>query len=610
MTPAMIYVILVLAIPLTLVFMNRLREDTAALLMVCALMIAQIAGLAILGPANTPSDSQLALRGFGSPEIITLISLFILTTSLEKYGLTSWIASKLVTIGGKSESRLIGLFSLTAALLSMIMNNLAAGALLLPSALEASRRSGVKPSKLLIPIAYGTMLGGASTYLATANIIMSGMLRNANPPQPALGILDFTPTGGLIAIAGILFLTFFGKYVLPDRKPPTVYRMRGSHGLTRTYHLQERMWEVTVPESSPVVNQEIAQTGIGANLGVSVLAAKRGSRILPVDCGDFQIHKNDILIAIGREERVKKLEEMGLVVKKSESGTPFDSSDTIFAEVIVPPRSDADGKTLRDLAFRAKSGFSAIALWRENRSIRTDVAQYELQAGDTLLCVGQADNLQKLKNQTEFILAETAVSGEGMEKGKVFLTLGIVATAIAVMIAGIPVEIAMLTAAVVLLLTGLITMEEAYRSIKWRAIFLIAGVMSVSVAMVQTGLAGLIGDSIVKLVEPFGALGLVTGAYIISAGLTQMMGAQISPLVTGPIVISAAIELGINPQAIAVVTAISTAISFITPLSHPVNLIMIAPANYTFKDFFKSGIGLTVVCFIAMLISVQIFWKL
>jgi di/tricarboxylate transporter len=168
----------------------------------------------------------------------------------------------------------------------------------------------------------------------------------------------------------------------------------------------------------------------------------------------------------------------------------------------------------------------------------------------------------------------------------------------------------MLSAAVLILLTGLMKPDEAYQAVKWRAIFLIAGTISISYAMVQTDLAHLFGNIVVQRVAHFGGMGLVIGAYLLSASLTQVMGGQISPLVVAPVTISAAIQLGVNPQAIALVTAIAGSISFITPLSHPVNIIMIAPANYTFRDFIKSGWALTIVCFIALIIAVSLFWKL
>ena len=205
---------------------------------------------------------------------------------------------------------------------------------------------------------------------------------------------------------------------------------------------------------------------------------------------------------------------------------------------------------------------------------------------------------------------EAASNGDELDIPRVLLTLGISVGALIALFAGMPVEIAMLTAAVLTLLAGLMKPDDVYQTIKWRAIFLIAGTISISYAMVQTNLAQVFGDAIVRLVSPLGAMGLIAGAYFLSAALTQVMGGQISPLVVAPITISAALQLGVNPQAVALVTAIAGSISFITPLSHPVNIIMIAPANYTFRDFVKSGWALTIVCFIALMIAIPLFWKL
>ncbi len=610
MTFPQIFVLLVLIIPLTLVFTNRLREDVAALLMAASLGVAQYLGMAVVGPANTPDAAHKALTGFGTPEVIALLSLFVITACLDKYGVTRWIAKKLLSLGGQSEGRLIGLFAFTAALLSLFMNTLAAGALLMPSALSASRRTGVKPSKLLIPIAYGTMLGGAATYLTTANIIVSGLLRLANPPQQPLTILDFLPTGGFVAIVGLLFLTLFGKRFLPDREPPMVRMDPSSDELTRAFHLVERMWEAEVTPESTIANKPLSQTRIGETLGMAVLGIRRGSRVLSASDMTLKIQAGDVLLIVGREERALQLEQAGLRVYHSTQSISILPRDTIFAEVILPPRSSMEGKNLRDLGFRTRYGFIAIALWRGQRSYRTDVAALELHSGDTLLLMGPPEKLTELKNQHDFVVVEAASNGDELDIPRVLLTLGISVGALIALFAGMPVEIAMLTAAVLTLLAGLMKPDDVYQTIKWRAIFLIAGTISISYAMVQTNLAQVFGDAIVRLVSPLGAMGLIAGAYFLSAALTQVMGGQISPLVVAPITISAALQLGVNPQAVALVTAIAGSISFITPLSHPVNIIMIAPANYTFRDFVKSGWALTIVCFIALMIAIPLFWKL
>jgi len=587
-----------------------MREDVAALVMAASLGVAQYLGMAVVGPADTPDAAHHALTGFGTPEVIALLSLFIITACLDKYGVTRWIAKKLLSLGGQSERRLIGLFASTAALLSMFMNTLAAGALLLPSALTASQRTGIKPSKLLIPIAYGTMLGGAATYLTTANIIVSGLLRLADPPQQPLTILDFIPTGGFVAIIGLLFLMLVGSRVLPEREPPTTKMDPSNDEMTRTFHLVERMWEAEVTPESAIANKPLSQTRIGETLGMAVLGIHRGSRILSASDAANKIQVGDVLLIVGREERALQLEQAGLRVYRSAQPTSLLPRDSVFAEVIVPPRSSIEGKTLRDLEFRARYGFIAIALWREQRSYRTDVATMKLRAGDILLLMGSPENLPNLKNQHDFVVVEAASNGGELDVPRVAMTLVISISALIALFAGMPVEIAMLTAAVLTLLTGLMKPDEMYQAVKWRAIFLIAGAISISYAMIQTDLAQLFGDGIVRLVAPLGAMGLVAGAYFLSAALTQLMGGQISPLVVAPITISAAIQLGVNPQAVALVTAIAGSISFITPLSHPVNIIMIAPANYTFRDFVKSGWALTIVCFLALMIAVPLFWKL
>lgn len=610
MTFPQIFVLFVLIVPLTLVFLNRLREDVAALLMATSLGVAQYFGVGVVGPPNTPDAAHKALTGFGTPEVIALLALFVLTACLDKYGVTRWIAKKILSLGGQSEARLIGLFAFTAALLSLFMNTLAAGALLLPSALRASHRAGVKPSKLLIPIAYGAMLGGAATLLTTANIIVSGLLRLADPPQKPLEFLDFIPTGGFVALVGLLFLTFFGKRFLPDREPPTVRMEPTSDELTKTFKIVDRTWEAEVTPESSIVNKPLNETRIGESLGMAVLGIRRGNLFLPASGADNTIRVGDVLLIIGREERALQLDEVGLRVYRATQTISELLRDAVFVEVILPPRSNMEGRTLRQVEFRNRYGFTAVALWRSQRSYRTDVASIDLRSGDALLLMGPPERLAELRNQHDFVFVEAASNEDELDLPKVMLTLGISVCALIAMFAGMPVEIAMLSAAVLVLLAGLMKPDEIYRAVKWRAIFLIAGAISISYAMVQTDLAQMFGNAVVHWVEPLGALGLIAGAYVLSAALTQVMGGQISPLVIAPITISAAIQLGVNPQAVALVTAIAGSVSFITPLSHPVNIIMIAPANYTFRDFIKSGWALTVVCFIALMIVIPLVWKL
>jgi di/tricarboxylate transporter len=285
---------------------NQLRMDLAALLMAILLGGLQFFGLSMLGPANSPTDAILSISGFSQTVVITLIALFVITRGLEKSGITHWMARQILALGGKSESRLIALFTALTAFLSLFMNNLAAGALVLPSAMEASRRTGIRPSKLLIPVAYGSLLGGAATYFTSANIIMSDLLRIAHPPQAPLNILDFTPTGGLIALAGILLFGLMGKRLLPDRQPAAeqaVARQTGSE-LEDIYQISERLWEAHIREDSPVIDKTLGMSELGRNWGITVAAIQRGHENFVLPSSDQKIHRDDVLfLLLGGKKR-------------------------------------------------------------------------------------------------------------------------------------------------------------------------------------------------------------------------------------------------------------------------------------------------------------------
>jgi di/tricarboxylate transporter len=492
------------------------------------------------------------------------------------------------------------------------MNNLTAGALLLPSAMEAARRTGIKPSKLLIPVAYGSLLGGVATYFTTANIIVSNLLTSAIPPQAPLHILDFTATGGLIAIAGLAFLALMGKRLLPDRPPSPEQMMarRTSSELEDFYQLEDRLWEVRISPESSLAYHRLNQIGIGKELGLAVAAIWHGRQAIFPPPPDQMIMPGDILLIVGRGDRVEKLKEHGCIVGRESGNAHISARGVTFIEVMPGPHSHAIGQNLKDLGFRSQYGYTAVALWHGGRSYRTDVGNFKLTLGDSLLMIGPLERLKALQNNPDFIVLQPDLSDQPVQRGQAALTIGVIVTAIVLSIIGMPVYLAMLAGAVVVLLAGVLSMEEAYHAIEWQAIFLIAGMYSVSQAMVLTGLAGMIGDAMVTLVSPIGPLGLAAGSYLLTSGLTQVMGGQVTALVTGPIAISAALSLHTSPQAMAVATAIGCSASFFTPLAHPVNLLMIGPANYQFKDFFHIGWRLTLVCFVMLLIGMAFFWRL
>ncbi len=611
-TIPIVLVFVVLVVPLGFVVANRLRMDLAAMIMAAALGIFQLFGIGLLGPANSPRDVIKAISGFSQPVVITLLSLFIITRGLDKSGVTRWIAQRVMKVGGQNESLLIALFTVTTAFLSLFMNNLAAGALVLPSALEVARRTRIKPSKFLIPVAYGSLLGGAATYFTTANIIVSDLLPIANPPQSPLKILDFTPTGGLIAIAGILFFWIFGKRLLPDRESSAgkpAGRLTGRE-LEDYYQIKERLWEARVPPGSAFSRQSLEESGIGQKWGVAVAALRHPKENYTVPFPEIQMMPGDRLILVGREEKIQALRDTGLEIEPVQSDGGLSQCGVDLVELILAPHSAVEGHTLKEIEFRKRFGVTIIALRRLNRSFRTDVGNFSLALGDTFLAIGSESQIRALKKDPDFIVLEPDVSSQPLRPGPAVLTTFIILAAIAASIAGAPVYLCMLVGAILTVLAGVLTMEEAFQAVEWQAIFLIAGMYAVSLAMVQTGAANLLGQGMLDLVRSAGPLGIAAGAYLLTTLLTQFMGGQVTALVTGPITISAAISMGVSPQAVAVATAIGCSASFLTPMAHPVNILMIGPANYKFSDFFRAGWLLTIISFVMLLVGLKLFWGL
>ena len=400
MTAEVAIVVGVIAVPLIMVFRGRWRSDVAGLFIIVALGVSQYCGLAILGPARTPNDALLAISGFGQPLALIIIGLFVLTRALTDSGVMQWLGYTLAAAARRSVSRLVFLFTLCASLLSLLMNNVAVGSLLLPSALQAARKSHVKPSRLLIPIAFGTALGGMATYFTTANIVMSQMLTIAEPAQRSFGILSFLPVGGLIAVAGIAYLTLFGYRLVPPRRPApeqTLARRTGDD-LEGLYEVGERLWEARVGESSSLVGSTLQQASLGENLGIAVVSMRRGYQAYFVPRPEEVVGAGDVFLLVGREERISQLASLN-VQAHPESHLLTDFGLTLV-EFILAPHSSYAGKTIKELNFRRRYGFTVLAIQRSGRSFRTDVGVMPLQLGDALLIAGPASRLRDLQGDS------------------------------------------------------------------------------------------------------------------------------------------------------------------------------------------------------------------
>ena len=589
--------LVILGAAIALIVSNVLRPDVVALLVLLALGLSGIL------------TSQQALSGFSQPAVLTIVGLFVITASLERTGIVQWIADRLARLSGGSELRTIAVFMGAGALLSLVMNNIAAGAVLLPAAVSVARKENIPSSKVLMPLAFGTLLGGMATLFTTANIIVSGSLQAQG--QHGLTMLNFLPSGGAMVVTGGLYVLFLGRRLLPSRE--SVGRaMMVNPDLAKTYQLAERLWEVQVLPDSPFVHDKLSDTLIGANLGLTVIGIWHGREAkIPPSPSDL-IESNDILLVLGREERVRQLEAMGTMIgRDSHYSLAGHKLPVRLTEVLIAPRSPAIGQTLKDLRHRTKFGLTTVALWRAGRSYRTDVGDFPLQAGDALLMVGTPDRVRGFAEEPGYIVLDQPSAGLTEATWQAIGALAITVLFISLSAAGIiPTAEAMLAAAALLILIGCLTMEDAYRAVEWKVVALIGGFLPVGTALVTTGLAARIGHAFTVGLAPVGPLAFVAGLYVFAVALTQVMGGQVTALVVGPIAVTAALHLHINPAGVGVAVAMACSAAFLTPIAHPVNVLMMGPGGYTFKDFFRVGLGLTVMCFLTLLIVMKLFWRI
>ncbi len=586
-------VIAIIAILLGLIAFTRLRIDLIALLV---LLMVALTGLVSPGAA---------LSGFSSSVVITIIGLLVITRGLEQAGVMQWAARQLQAYGRGSEAKLIALVMCAGAAVSLLMNNVAAGAVLLPAVLQVSRDSGLPASKLMIPLAFGVTVGGMATYFTTANILMSELLIAQG--IAGLGMLDFMPVGGMIVAAGLLYMLTVGRRLLPERESMTQSFHQAD--LRDAYELAERMWLARVLPGSRLAHQTVQESDINAALGLTVAAVWRGRETIAIPKSTQVIYPEDKLLIVGREERLQQFLSWG--VELVEGGAQAVSGDLPIEpiEIMIAPRSNAIGKTLSQLKLNRDAGLLAMALWRDGRSYHTDVRKMPLQMGDAILVVGQSSDIQELSNNNNFIVPAGEYSAQAIESGKAPYAVSVTAVVLTLSFLNVvPLAIAMLAGAAAMALTRCLRMEQFYAAVDWRTIFLVAGMLPLSLAITETGLADRVGAYLETSLTSVGPLLLFAVIALLTMAVVQVIGGQVTPLLVGPIAIKAALQMGVDPRAMALLVAMACSLAFLTPISHPVNILMMGPGGYRFSDFLRVGLGMTVITLLTMLLGMALIW--
>lgn len=597
MTLQGVFVLIVLGIAALLFITERLRTDLVALLVLLALGVSGIL------------TTREALAGFSSSAVITILGVFILSAALEKTGVTRTLGTALVRLGGVTEGGMMLALMLGGAFLSLFMNNIAAGAVLLPAAVGIARERKISPSRLMMPLSFGTLLGGMSTLLTTTNILANATLR-AND-LPGFNLLTFAPIGICAVLVGTAYMFFVGRRLLPHRAPADWTRLMqaGRVPLADIYGLRERWFQARVLPGSPLLTKTLGELELGAALGVNILALEHNGQMRLAPPPTTRLQSGDNLVLQARQEQLDALHARGLEVASTtpDLGALGDEVMGLF-EVVLSPRSSALGKTLREIHFRDKFGLNVIAIWREGRPRRVGVGDMKLQQGDTLLVLGPRRRAQLLQAEPDFIVL-MSIEEEGLRRSKAKFAAGIMAVSLAAGATGfVSVAEAMLAGALGVVLAGALTMDEAYQAIEWRVIFLIAGMLPAGVAMTKTGAASFIANGLVSLVGAYGPLAVLLVLMLVTIALTQVMSGQATIAILAPIAFSTAQVLGTNTFTFVLGAALASSMAFLTPLGHPVNMLVMGPGGYKFNDYARVGGLLTLLLVIVCILLLPVLY--
>jgi di/tricarboxylate transporter len=777
MTLEIAEVLLIVLIAVVLFVSDKLRVDLIALMVLGALVITQLI---------TPTE---ALSGFSNPAVVTVWAVFILSGALSKTGVANVIGNQVMHLAGNNEFRLLVLIMLTAAVLSAFMNNVGVAALLLPVVMEIARRTGMPPSKLLIPLAFGALLGGLTTLIGTPpNILVSDALRDAG--FEPFGIFDFAPVGLIIMIAGIAFMVLIGKYLLPNRNPSQQMSAGDRGDLEDYYQIENQMVMLKIPSGSHLSGMTLADSKLGSTLGlnvvaivhngqnqlapppgallqegdrllavgragqledlrkhqvetierfpltldrveaiglqlaeaniipdsdligktladisfrkthgVNVLSIRRGDDLIREGLYDVKLEQDDILLLQGESSRLQNVySEDGLIVTELESAEDFQlqerlllvyvpshsalagktlvesklgelfgltilriirseqviempepneevmAGDTMLVqsseeniasirgleqlelddnilppsslesekiglvEAVLSPHTTLTGKTLRDLHFRSKYGLNVLAIWRSGKAFQEDLVNIPLKFGDALLLFGSRENLRVLGTEPDFLVL-TEDAQEPVRKKKAPIAVAImVGVFVTVLLGWLPIAVAAVIGGTLMVLSGALTMEEAYRYIEWPAVFLIAAMLPLGIAMQNSGAADYVANGMLGITGDFGSLAILAGLMILSILASQFMPNAAVVVLMAPIALATARDMDISPLILMMGIAIAASASFLSPVSHPANVLIMGPGGYRFSDYIKVGLPLTIVVVVIALIVLPIFW--
>jgi di/tricarboxylate transporter len=598
----------VLGLTIVLFASDRVRLDIVAILVVLALMLSGVL------------TAREALAGFGDSVVMMVAALFVVGEALVRTGVAYAFGDWLMKVGGASETRLILLLVPLVGIVGAPMSSTGIVAIFIPVVMSVAAKTGIRPSRLMMPLAFAAMISGMITLISTPpNMVVSGALRDAG--YDPFSFFSFSPIGLLVLAVGTVYMVLIGRHLLPGDREGEKTRPEGRtlEDLVEAYGLTDRLHRARIGVGSPLVGQTVANAKLRTHFGVTVIGVERqqrfGSEVEPA-LATTEFRARDVLYLIGLEEPVHHfLDSQGLDRLVIEERQRKDVVQELgLAEVVLAPESKLIGRTLLDAAFRSRHGVSVLAIRRKGHPLFANFTGETLQFGDSLLVAGGWKHIARLQvDKKDFLVLSLPVEMADVApvRRRAPWALAILAAMIVLMTLGlVPNVAAVLLAALAMVLTGCVSMDSAYKVINWQSLILIAGMLPMATALEKTGGTQLIVDGLVGTFGDAGPYAMMAGLFVLTAALGSFISNTATAVLLAPIAIGAAEHLGVSPYPLAMTVAIAASAAFMTPVSSPVNTLVVVPGNYGFNDFVKVGTPMVLLVMAVTLLTVPLLFPL
>ncbi|MDO4229083.1 MAG: SLC13 family permease [Capnocytophaga sp.] len=608
------YITLTILLISAIFFMSgRVRSDLVAL---CSLVFLVIFGIL------TPEE---ALSGFSNSVVIMMIGLFVVGGAIFQTGLAKMISSKILRLAGNSEIKLFILLMLVTSLIGAFVSNTGTVALMLPIVVSMAMSSNINTSRLLMPMAFASSMGGMMTLIGTPpNLVIDEVLVKGGFPQ--LTFFSFTPVGIICLLVGMLFLIPISKFLLSKRgSSDTENKKKGKslYDLVTEYQLSKNLYRVQINKNSPFDGKSIKEINIYEKYHISVLEIRRKSTTnnpffktsnQEIVNANTIIYEGDILYLRGEFDNIQRMTSQNNALlldahqteeKKSES---LNFQEVGIAEVLIMPASKLVNLPIKDSKLREHFGLNILGIQRKNTYILQHLKDEKMYSGDILLVQGTWEHISKLDAER----SQLVVLGQPMtEASKVTLThKAPIAALIMIMMIGammfdfIPIApvTAVLIASLLMVISGALrNVEAAYKTINWESVVLIAGMLPMALALEKTGVSNLVSNVLVGNLGGYSPYVLLAGIYFTTSLMTMFISNTATAVLLAPIALQSAVSLGLNPQAFLFAVAVGASMCFASPFSTPPNALVMSAGRYTFMDYVKVGLPLQIIMGIVMI---------